>query len=141
MIGTSLPDAAPVAPIMLPRSFRAAAGRAMAGRCPRCGAARLFARFLKPEAACPSCRQDWTPQRADDFPAYIAILVTGHVLAPVIIWLVTDFDLAPGALAAIILPLAVAMMIGMLQPAKGAVIALQWWHGLHGFTRERAPEG
>ena len=28
----------------------------------------------------------------------------------------------------------------MLQPAKGAVIAAQWWHGLHGFAKERAPQ-
>jgi len=33
--------------------------------------------------------------------------------------------------------LSVAMMLGMLQPTKGAVIAAQWWHGLHGFRKER----
>lgn len=110
----------------------------MAGRCPRCGEGRLFTRFLKPVTACPACGQDWTPQRADDFPAYIAILITGHILAPVIIWLVSTYDINPGLLAAILLPLSVAMMIGMLQPAKGAVIALQWWQGMHGFVRERA---
>jgi hypothetical protein len=27
----------------------------------------------------------------------------------------------------------------MLQPAMGAVIAVQWWHGLNGFVKERAP--
>jgi uncharacterized protein (DUF983 family) len=31
-------------------------------------------------------------------------------------------------------------MLVLLQPAKGAVIALQWWHGMHGFRRERRPE-
>ena len=110
----------------------------MAGRCPRCGKGRLFTRFLKPVTACPACVQDWTAQQADDFPAYIAILITGHILAPVIIWLVSTYDIKPGLLAAILLPLSVAMMIGMLQPAKGAVIALQWWQGMHGFVRERA---
>jgi hypothetical protein len=28
-------------------------------------------------------------------------------------------------------------MIGLLQPAKGAIIALQWWFGMHGFVKER----
>lgn len=121
----------------LPASFGAAVWRAARGRCPRCGQAHLFTRWLKPHSACPACAQDWSHQRADDFPAYIAILLTGHLLAPVIIALVSDFDLSPGLLAAILLPLAVAMMLAMLQPAKGAVIALQWWHGLHGFKRER----
>lgn len=126
--------------IPLPATFRAAALRGMAGRCPRCGGARLFRQFLKPVSACPACGQDWSPQQADDFPAYIAILITGHVLAPVIIALVSTYDIAPGLLAAILLPLAVVMMVAMLQPAKGAVIALQWWQGMHGFVRERAPQ-
>jgi uncharacterized protein (DUF983 family) len=34
---------------------------------------------------CPACGQDWRGHRADDFPPYLAILVTGHVMAPVII--------------------------------------------------------
>jgi hypothetical protein len=29
-------------------------------------------------------------------------------------------------------------MIGFLQPAKGAIIALQWWFGMHGFVKERS---
>ena len=83
---------------------------------------------------------DWTPQRADDFPAYISILLTGHLLAPIIVALVVTWDIGPGWLAAIILPLAAGLMLGLLQPAKGAVIALQWWHGLNGFKRERLPD-
>jgi len=126
---------------LLPGSFREAALRGLRSRCPRCGEARLFARWLKPFAHCPECAQDWSHQRADDFPAYIAILLTGHILAPVIIWLVADFDLSPLATAAILMPTAVAMMLGMLQPAKGAIISLQWWHGLQGFSKERRAEG
>lgn len=122
----------------LPRSGRAAIWRGVLGKCPRCGSAPLFRNWLKPLQHCPACAVDWTPQRADDFPAYISILLTGHLLAPVIIALVLDWDLGPGALAAIILPLTVVLMLGLLQPAKGGVIALQWWHGLNGFRRERA---
>jgi uncharacterized protein (DUF983 family) len=33
--------------------------------------------------------------------------------------------------------MAFACMLGLLQPAKGAVIAMQWWLGMHGFVRER----
>ena len=133
-----IPGANHVPPV-LPATFRAALARALRGRCPRCGEASLFGRWLKPRPACPACGQDWTPQRADDFPAYIAILVTGHLLAPVIIAMVADFQLSPGAIAAILLPLSVGLMLGLLQPAKGGVIAAQWWHGLHGFSRERPP--
>jgi uncharacterized protein (DUF983 family) len=124
----------------LPASWWQAAQRGMLSKCPRCGEAPLFRRWLKPVEHCPSCAQDWTPQRADDFPAYIAILVTGHLLAPLMILLATDYALGPMAMFAILVPLALVMMLGTLQPAKGAVIATQWWHGLHGFVPERLPE-
>jgi len=123
--------------ISLPATFLQAALRGLRGKCPRCGQASLFRRWLKPIDSCPACGQDWTRQQADDFPAYVAILVTGHLLAPLIILLTLEFDLGPGPVAAIILPTALAMMLGILQPAKGAIIAAQWWHGLHGFQKER----
>lgn len=125
-------------PAALPATFWQAALRGLGGCCPRCGGGRLFRAFLKPADRCAACGQDWSHQRADDFPAYIAILVTGHLLAPIIILLSRDFDLGPGAMAAIIVPLALVMLLAMLQPAKGAVIAAQWWHGLNGFVKERA---
>jgi uncharacterized protein (DUF983 family) len=128
---------APVASPLLPASGLEAMARGARGRCPRCKEAKLFLRFLKPRPRCPHCGQDWTHQQADDFPAYVSILVTGHLLAPVIIMLVRDTGLSVATLAAIVLLLAMVLMIGLLQPAKGAIIALQWWFGMHGFVKER----
>jgi len=134
------PPAAPRADIALPASFGAALWRGARCRCPRCGEAPLFRKWLKPHDHCPACGLDISGQRADDFPAYVSIFVTGHLLAPVLIILASDFALSSMAILAIILPLAVIFMLATLQPAKGAVIALQWWHGMHGFRRERLPE-
>jgi uncharacterized protein (DUF983 family) len=122
---------------ILPSSGWAAVLRGARNRCPKCQQAKLFARFLKPISHCPACGQDWTHQQADDFPAYVSILLTGHLMAPIIIALIRDFDLSTTALVAIIVPLAMILMISLLQPAKGAIIALQWWLGMHGFERER----
>lgn len=125
---------------MIPATFSQALLRGARGRCPRCGEGSLFRKWLKPRERCPVCALDLTPQRADDFPAYIAMIVTGHLMAPLIIMLSLDFELGPMAMLAIVVPLAVAMMLGMLQPAKGGVIATQWWFGMHGFVRERLPD-
>ena len=121
-----LRDPAPL-PATLPSSYWQAAKRGMLGRCPRCGEARLFRKWLKPVDRCAACGQDWTHARADDIPAYVAILLVGHILAPVIIYLPGEAGLSAWASAAILLPLATAMILGGLQPIKGAVIALQWW--------------
>lgn len=119
----------------LPKSGVQAALRGARNRCPSCGQEALFARFLKPIAKCGSCGQDWTHQQADDFPAYLAILLTGHILAPLIITLVNHTDLPVWGLMVLIVSLATILMLAMLQPAKGAIIAVQWWLGMHGFVK------
>ncbi|WP_120717308.1 DUF983 domain-containing protein [Tsuneonella amylolytica] len=124
-------------PATLAETYWQAAWRGIKGQCPRCGEAKLFAKWLKPVERCPACGQDWTHARADDIPAYVAILVVGHLLAPLIILLAGDLEMSAFATAAIILPLATVIIVGGLQPTKGAVIALQWWLGMMGFKRER----
>lgn len=132
------PEAGPVTTaVILPASGWTAMARGLRGRCARCGEVRLFGRFLKPVPFCARCGQDWTHQQADDFPAYVSIFVTGHLMAPLIIALARDANLSVSTMVAIILPLAMLLMIGLLQPAKGAIIALQWWFGMHGFRKER----
>lgn len=121
----------------LPATAWVALLRGLRGQCPRCGEARLFARFLQPTPMCLHCQQDWTHQQADDFPAYVSIFVTGHLMAPMIMSLSRDTALSPQAMLAIILPTALFLVLITLQPAKGAVIAMQWWHGIHGFEKER----
>ena len=125
-------------PISLPKTLPSALCRGTLCRCPRCGDGKLFRKWLKPVDRCSVCDLDITGQRADDLPAYIGIFVSGHLLAPVIITLVVSYSLSPMELLAIIIPLALVMLIALLQPSKGAVIALQWWNGMHGFKRERA---
>ncbi len=119
----------------LPETAFQALARGFRGRCPSCDRSRLFAKFLKPIDQCPRCEQDWSPQQADDFPAYLSIIVTGHIMAPIIISFVKYSNLPIWGDMAIILPLAIILMIFLLQPAKGAVIAFQWWMGMHGFKR------
>lgn len=124
-------------PPLLPRTLWEAVLRGLRNRCPRCDEARLMPRFLKPASHCHACGQDWTPQRADDFPAYLSMLVTGHLTAPLAIVLALH-GWTPGEMALVVIPAATALLLGLLQPAKGAVIAMQWWNGMHGFVRERA---
>lgn len=123
--------------IDLPGGRLAALVRGLRGCCPRCGAAALFRKWLKPVEACPNCRFDWSVQRADDFPAYIGILVVGHLLAPVLIAMIGTFGMSAWLTLAIILPLAVVLLLVTLQPVKGGVIGFLWWNGIGAFRQER----
>jgi uncharacterized protein (DUF983 family) len=114
--------------------------RGFACRCPNCGKGRLFGRFLKPVAACSACGEDFTHQRADDAPPYFTMLIAGHILVPILSLVLMTTTLSVYTHLAIWLPLAAALTIGLLQPVKGAIIALQWALRMHGFDGLGAPE-
>ncbi|MGY4417117.1 ribosomal protein S27AE [Bradyrhizobium sp. LB7.1] len=54
--------------------------RGFRGRCPRCGEGKLFRAFLKTADNCSRCGLDFTPHRADDLPAYLVIVIVGHIV-------------------------------------------------------------
>jgi len=111
--------------------------RGFTGHCPACGKGRMFRKFLKVADECPACGEELHHHRADDFPAYLVIVITGHILVPIVLAVETAF--APPMVLSIPLWLtaAAAMCMGLLQPVKGAVVALQWQLGMHGFEESR----
>lgn len=126
--------------VSLPAGWAGALTRGAKGRCPRCGEASLFRQWLKPVDRCGHCKEDWSVQQADDFPAYIGIFVVGHLLAPVVIAMIAG-GVSAWLTLAILLPVAVMMLLAMLQPVKGAVIAFLWWHGIGAFRGQERRGG
>ena len=112
--------------------------RGFRGRCPRCGEGKLFRAFLKTADSCSVCGQDFTPHRADDLPAYLVIVIVGHLLVPVILWIETDYSPPVWLQLAIYLPFTLVASLALLQPVKGAVVGMQWALRMHGFD-ENAP--
>jgi uncharacterized protein (DUF983 family) len=110
-----------------PSTFRMAIWRGVRGRCPRCACTSLFKSFLKPVPRCVACGEDWQARSSDDFPPDFVILVRGHVIAPGMISLETMAHPPLWVHLAIWLPLAVVLGATLIQPAKGGVMALQWW--------------
>jgi|SRR6185369_4649028 len=117
----------------LPASAGEALWRGFRGRCPACGEGRMFRAFLKVADACPHCGEELHHHRADDFPAYLVIVIVGHILVPII--LAVETQIAPPIWLSMSLwpVMALAMTLGLLQPIKGAVVAVQWFGGMHGF--------
>ena len=108
------------------------------GRCPHCGEGRLFGRFLKVRPACDVCGEAFHHHRADDFPAYLVILIVGHVVVPLVLAVEVAYAPSYWVHAAIWIPTIVGMGLGLLQPIKGAIVALQWKMGMHGFGEPHA---
>ena len=112
--------------------------RGFRGRCPRCGQGKLFRAFLKCDGRCPVCDLDFTPHRADDLPAYLVIIIVGHIVVPTALWIETDYSPPVWLQLSIYLPFTFFASLALLQPVKGAVIGLQWALRMGGFD-ENAP--
>jgi uncharacterized protein (DUF983 family) len=104
-------------------------------RCPNCGAGPLLKGYLTVREACPVCSEDLHHQRADDGPAYLTILVVGHLMAPLILWSFVRYRPDPMTLAAIFTVGTVALSLYLLPRFKGMVVAVQWAKRMHGFGR------
>ena len=68
------------------RPLGQAVGRGFRQRCPRCGAGPLMHGYLKVRDNCAVCGEALHHHRADDGPAYLTILIVGHLMAPLILW-------------------------------------------------------
>jgi uncharacterized protein (DUF983 family) len=115
------------------RNVRLSLWRGVRGRCPRCGRGRLFCAFLKVGDHCSVCCLDFTGHCADDLPAYLVIIIVGHVLVPIILWVEVDYAPPLAFQLAVYLPITALGSIALLRPVKGAVVALQWSLRMHGF--------
>jgi len=107
--------------------------RGFRGRCPRCGDGKLFRAFLKVADTCPACGLDLTPHRADDLPAYLVIIIVGHIMVPTALWIETNYSPEVWLQLSIYLPFTLVASLALLQPVKGAVVGLQWALRMHGF--------
>ena len=120
-----------------PISLPAALARGFSMRCPNCGRGHLFGRFLKVADRCEACGEDYSAQRADDFPAYLVIVVVGHIVVPALLAVAIAYDPPAWLQLSIWLPITLFASLGLLQPTKGAIVALQWQLGMHGFEEAK----
>ena len=108
--------------------------RGLFGRCPACGRGRLFRAYLKVVNTCQICGEDLSHHRADDAPAYLTMLIVGHVVAGGVLMSEETWPHSPLLLdAGFWLMATVVASLLILPRAKGAIIGQQWALYMHGF--------
>ena len=115
------------------RPLRPAMLRGWRRKCPNCGAGPVLSGYLKVRAACPVCREVLHHHRADDGPAYLTILIVGHLMAPALLWAFVRFRPDPMTLFTLFAVGAVALSLFLLPRLKGVMVAIQWAKRMHGF--------
>jgi uncharacterized protein (DUF983 family) len=106
--------------------------------CPNCGSGPIFNGYLTVREACPVCSQELHHHRADDGPAYVTILIAGHLLGPLMLAAFEIFRPDPILLSLIFILFFVALALFLLPRIKGAFINLQWAKRMHGFAEKTA---
>ena len=103
-------------------------------KCPNCGSGPLMDGYLSIREECAVCSQELHHHRADDGPAYITIIISGHILAPLMLIIFEMYRPDPMVLAVGFILIFIAMALFLLPRIKGAFIGLQWAKRMHGFT-------
>lgn len=115
------------------RSLKGAMLRGFMCKCPSCGKAGLFDGLVSVKKQCEACDEDLSHEMADDFPAYLNVLIVGHVLIGFAMGMMkyNFFDIWTTTFLTIIVCAVVSL--GLMRPLKGLVVGSQWALGMHGF--------
>jgi uncharacterized protein (DUF983 family) len=120
------------------RDLRPAILRGWRRRCPACGTGPMMKGFLKVRDTCTVCGEELHHHRADDGPAYLTILVVGHLMAPLLGAAYMMYRPDPMVLSAIFAIGTVSASLWLLPRFKGLMVGFQWAKRMHGFAPELA---
>ena len=109
-----------------PNPTKQAAIRGALQRCPSCGEGQLFRAYLKQVDSCAHCGEAFGHIRADDGPAWLTVMVTGHVVVALMMTANAVLFMPLWLSISGFVALSAAMVLGLLQRAKGIFIGMIW---------------
>jgi uncharacterized protein (DUF983 family) len=103
-----------------------AAIRGALQRCPACGRGHLFGAYLKQVDRCADCGEDFAHIRADDGPAWLTVMVVGHIVVALMLMANAVLFMPLWISLTGFISLAGVLVLGLLQRAKGIFIGMIW---------------
>lgn len=96
------------------------------GRCPKCGEGKLFRAYLKPVDDCSKCGESLGSIRADDGPAWLTVLVIGHIVGGLALFVETHFRLSLAVSISLFVCITLVAALSFLPRAKGIFVGAIW---------------
>lgn len=122
--------------ILQERPLQPALQRGWRRKCPSCGSGPMLKGYLTVRRSCPSCGEALHHHRADDGPAWATILIGGHVMAPLMLFVYTTWAPTPWVVAVGFSLTFLCLALYLLPRIKGLFVAFQWARRMHGFGIE-----
>ena len=94
-------------------------------RCPHCGKGPLYRAFLKVVDRCAVCGFDFTRLNTGDGAAIFIMQIAGGIVVFAALFMEIAWRTPIWILLVFTLPLALGLSLGLMQPGKGVMIALQ----------------
>lgn len=104
--------------------------RGLSGRCPACGQGQLFWKYLKVNSRCQACDEDLARYPADDGPAYLTILLVGHLIVAPMLFFPVVWRSDPRYSVPIILSALAVITLLVLPRIKGGWVGLMYALGV-----------
>ncbi len=101
-------------------------GRGLSGHCPACGTGRIFGKYLKVQPHCEACGHELARYPADDGPAYLTILLIGHLIVGPALFFPVVWETSPLISLPIILSALTLVTLVALPRIKGAWIGMMY---------------
>ena len=108
------------------RQVWSAIGRGALACCPNCGRSPLFRSYLKQVDACARCHEPFKHIRADDGPAWLTILIVGHIVVGAALTVEMYAPMPVWASILLFCSLSLALILSLLPRAKGMFIGAIW---------------
>jgi uncharacterized protein (DUF983 family) len=96
------------------------------GQCPNCGQGKLYVAFLKLTPECSVCHEDFSDIRADDAPAWLTILIVGHILVPILLFVLPMLNYSDFVLSLIVIVPTLILSLIILPFAKSLFVGILW---------------
>ncbi len=100
--------------------------RALRLKCPNCGEGALLHHFIKTVDHCDHCSEKLGHIRADDGPAWLTILIVGHIVVPFIVMMVENQWLSYGGQVISAIALALITTALIFPFSKSIFISILW---------------
>ncbi|MGN6670657.1 MAG: DUF983 domain-containing protein [Candidatus Nucleicultricaceae bacterium] len=100
--------------------------RGIRGLCPKCGQGRLFVKYIALKEKCSVCFEELAKHRADDGPAWLTILLTGHIMVPFLLYISRIDAISEWQAITVSVILTIIVAFVMLPFSKGLFISVLW---------------